>query len=387
MVIPLKYNLRSLLVRRVSTLMTMLSVSLVVALFIGIVALAKGIEKALVSSGDPLNVMALRRGASAEINSFISNEAFQAVKFLPGVKTGPNGDSMASAEIVVVINLPKRGQEHGSNVSIRGLLPVGLGLRPQLHLVEGRMFQQGTREVIASRTISDRFQRTGLGDRLRFGKGDWEVVGIFDAGNTAFDSEIWADVNQLANDYNRQSYSSVLLQANDPATIKSIIDRIDSDPRYGLTARAETDYYAEQTQAAAPIKFFGTFIAIVMGIGACFAAMNTMYAAVTYRTQEIATLRMLGFKSTSILLSFLTESLLLAFAGGVIGCLLVLPASMITMGTVNWQTYSELAFAFQITPGLLLTGLAFAAALGIVGGVFPAWKAARQKPATVFQTM
>ncbi|RMG44660.1 MAG: ABC transporter permease [Acidobacteria bacterium] len=385
MAIPLKYNFRSLFVRRVSTAMTVLSIALVVAVFVGVMALATGLEMALVTTGDPLNVLVRRRGSDSELSSFISREAFQAMRFLPGVQMNADGTPIASGEIVVVINLPKRGEQKGSNVTIRGVSPVGLALRPQLHIVEGRLFRPGLREVIVSRRISERFQHTGLGDRLQFGKGEWEVVGIFDAGNTAFDSEIWTDVNQLASDYHRESFSSVLLRATDEAAVKQIINRIENDRRYNLLAQPEVEYYEEQTRAAGPIKLLGMFIAIVMGIGACFAAMNTMYAAVTYRTREIATLRVLGFKRGSILLSFLTESLLLALIGGLIGCVLVLPIHGITTGTANWQTFSEIAFAFRITPELLLWGMGFAALMGLFGGIFPARQAARQSPAAALR--
>lgn len=385
MAIPLKYNFRSLFVRRVSTAMTVLSIALVVAVFVGVMALATGLEMALVTTGDPLNVLVRRRGSDSELSSFISREAFQAMRFLPGVQMNADGTPIASGEIVVVINLPKRGEQKGSNVTIRGVSPVGLALRPQLHIVEGRLFQPGLREVIVSRRISERFEHTSLGDRLRFGKGEWKVVGIFDAGNTAFDSEIWTDVNQLASDYHRESFSSVLLRATDEAAVKEIINRIENDRRYNLLAQPEVEYYEEQTKAAGPIKLLGMFIAIVMGIGACFAAMNTMYAAVTYRTREIATLRVLGFKRGSILLSFLTESLLLALIGGLIGCVLVLPIHGITTGTANWQTFSEIAFAFRITPELLLWGMSFAALMGLFGGIFPARQAARQSPAAALR--
>lgn len=387
MAIPLKYNFRSLLVRRVSTVLTTLSIALVVAVFVGLMALANGLETALVSTGDPLNVMVRRRGSDSEASSFITREAQQVMKYLPGVATDANGDPVASAELVVIINLLKRGGGEGesANVTVRGLSPTGLALRPQMRIVQGRMFQPGLREVIVSRRISERFQQAGLGDQLRFGKGDWKVVGIFEAGNTAFDSEIWTDGYQLAGDYNRQSYSSVLLRATDEAAMKEIIDRIENDRRYNLTAQPEVEYYAEQTRAAGPIKALGMFIAVVMGIGAGFAAMNTMYAAVTYRTQEVATLRVLGFNRRSILLSFLTESLLLALIGGAVGCLLALPINGVTTGTANWQTFSEITFAFRITPQLLLIGMGFAALMGIFGGLFPARQAARQAPAAALR--
>ncbi len=381
MAIPLKYNIRSVLVRRVSTLLTVLSIALVVAVTIGVMALATGLETALVSTGDPLNILVRHRGADSELSSFVTRDAWQVLRYLPGVKTGSNGEPLASADVVVVINLPRRGSTQGANVTVRGLPPQGVALRPHIRLVAGRMFQPGLREVIVSRRLSERFQQTSLGDRLRFGKGDWTVVGLFDAGQTAFDSEIWTDVNQLASDYNRQFYSSVLLRAVDEAAAREIIARVESERRFNLTAEPETEYFREQTRAAGPIKAMGMFIAFVLGIGACFAAMNTMYAAVTYRTREIATLRVLGFRRWSILLSFVVESVLLALVGGVIGCLLVLPINGVTTGTANWQTFSEIAFAFRVTPRLLLAGMIFAILIGLLGGFFPARQAARQTPA------
>jgi len=380
MAIPLKYNLRSVLVRRVSTLLTVLSIALVVAVTIGVMALATGLETALVSTGDPLNILVRRRGADSELSSLVTRDAWQILRYLPGVKTRPDGEPLASADIVVVINLPRRGSAQGANVTVRGLSPQGMALRPHVRLVAGRMFQPGLREVIVSRRLSERFQQTSLGDRLRFGKGEWTVVGVFDAGQTAFDSEIWTDVNQLASDYNRQFYSSVLLRATDEAAAREIIARVESERRFNLTAEPETEYFREQTRAAGPIKAMGMFIAFILGIGACFAAMNTMYAAVTYRTREIATLRVLGFPRWSILLSFMVESVLLALVGGVIGCLLVLPVNGVTTGTANWQTFSEIAFAFRVTPRLLLAGMIFAILIGLLGGFFPARQAARQTP-------
>ena len=313
MAVPLKYNFRSLFRRRVSTLMTVLSIALVVAIFMGVMALATGLERALVESGGPLNILVRRQGSDSEMSSFVSREALQTLKYLPGVAT-LEAEPVVSPEIVVVINLLKRGEEQGANVTIRGLSEIGLNMRHQVQVVEGLMFQPGLREVIVSQSIRERFQSTEIGDSMRFGKGDWKVVGIFDGGRTAFDSEIWTDYNQVASDYNRQSSSSILLRANDEASVQRIIDRVENDRRYNLIAQPEISYYEEQTKTAAPIKAMGIFIAVVMGIGACFAAMNTMYSAVAFRTKEIATLRILGFKKGSILLSFLTEAMLLALA-------------------------------------------------------------------------
>jgi putative ABC transport system permease protein len=254
-----------------------------------------------------------------------------------------------------------------------------------MQLVEGRMFQPGLREVIVSHALSQRFEHMKVGDQLRLGNAEWKVTGIFSAGNTAWDSEIWADVNQVADDFKYQTYSSVLLRAKDEAAVREISKRIESDPSFTLSARPERDYYEQQTWAAGPIKAMGMFVAVIMGIGACFAAMNTMYSAVSYRRQEIATLRVLGFRRRSILLSFLTESMLVALLGGLLGCLLSLPINRLTTGTTNWQTFSEVAFAFRTSPTLLLVGMIFAALIGLFGGYFPARQAAKQSPAAALR--
>lgn len=384
MAIPLRYNLRSLLVRRVSTLVTVLSIALIVTIFVGVMALANGLETVLTSTGNPLNVIVLSRGSGGELLSSVPREALSVVKFLPGVQA-EGGDPAASAELVTVNPLPKRGDELNSNLTIRGISPQGLGLRPQIRIVEGRMLRPGLREVLVSSSVARKFQNAGLGEKLQFGKGDWQVVGVFDANNTAFGSEVWVDVNQLANDFGRQTYSSILLRASSEAAAREIISRVEADASYNLTALPEVEYYKDLTRVALPLKALGFFIALVMGVGACFAAMNTMYAAVTYRTQEIATLRTLGFKKRNILLSFMFESLLLALAGGVLGCLLTLPINGVTTGTINMQTFSEVAFAFRVSPWLLLIGMIFSTLIGLFGGIFPARYAARQAPAAVMR--
>lgn len=378
MAIPLKYNFRSLLVRRASTLMTVVSIALVVAVFVAVVALANGLETSLVATGHPLNVLALRVGSQSETQSTIPHEALPIIRYYPGVQNAADGEPLVSGEITVLINLVKRESLLGSNVLIRGLSKSGLELRPQVRIVEGRMFQPGQREVIVSRSISKRFKSTALHDTLRFGKGAWTVVGLFEAGRTAFDSEIWADVNQIANDYNRTAYSSILVRAVSPAAARELKNKISGDQRLRLSGHQELDYYAEQTKAAGPIKFLGLLMAVSMAVGACFAAMNTMYAAVIYRTREIATMRVLGFKRGSILFSFLTESLLIALIGGVFGCILALPINGLSTGTTNFRTFSEVTFDFRVTPGVLLDGMLFATALGLLGGFLPAHQAARQ---------
>jgi putative ABC transport system permease protein len=371
--------LRNLIVRRTTTLMTALSITLTVAVFVVLMALAQGLESSLSATGQPLNVLILRDGSTSETDSFVSREnALQVIKYLHGIATDAKGGPWVSPENIVLINLPRRGQTQGSNVTIRGLSADGPSLRPEFKMVQGRFFRSGLREVIVSRKISQRFQNCGLGDKLRFAKGYWTVVGIFDAGNTAYDSEIWTDMNDLGQDFDRQDYSSVIVRATDSTAVARIKDQVENDRRLHLKPVTEREYFENQTSAAAPIRVFGVFIAVLMSIGASFAAMNTMYAAVARRTKEIGTLRAIGFSRGSILFSFVVESVVIATLGGVLGCLLALPVNGITTGTSNFVTFSEIAFNFRITPALFVTGVVFAIMMGFFGGLFPAWRAAHE---------
>ncbi|MGH7369696.1 MAG: ABC transporter permease, partial [Candidatus Methylomirabilaceae bacterium] len=320
----------------------------------------------------------LRQGSQVETGSVVTRDSLQVIKYLPGVEVDAAGVPLVSPEVIVLLNLPKRGAGQGSNVIVRGLSPKGFELRPQVKVVQGRAFKPGLREVVVGRSVAERFQNAGLGETLRFGRSQWKVVGLFEAGRTAFDSEIWADTSELADDFDRLAYSSVLLRAESASALRAIEQRISDDRRLHLKALSELAYYEEQTKTAGPIKLLGSFMAILMSIGASFAAMNTMYAAVARRSREIGVLRVLGFRSRSILLSFLTESLFLALAGGVIGCLLALPIHGLTTGTTNFRTFSEVAFAFRITPDLLIRGLGFSLLMGGLGGLLPARLASRQ---------
>lgn len=381
----LKYNVRSLLVRRGSTALTVLGIALTTAIFVGVMALAEGLEMALGTTGEPLHVLVRRRGSDSELTSFIPRDVWPIVRYLPGIERDSRGEPLASAELVVVINLPRRGEAQGVNVTVRGLSPESLALRPRARIVEGRMFRPGLREVVVARRLSERFQNLRLGDEVRFGKGAWRVVGLFEAGNTAFDSEIWVEVNQLASEYNRPGYSSFLLKATSDVALRALCERIEQERRYPLLAQSEIEYYREQTRVAGPIRALGMFLVLVLGIGAGFAAMNTMDAAVTSRAREIATLRALGFRRRQIGRAFLVESALLGLAGGVIGSALALPLHGLTTGTANWETFSEIIFAFRVTPGLMLTGIAFAVLVATFGGLLPARQAARQAPALVLR--
>ncbi len=376
MAIPLKYNLRNLIVRRVNTLMTIGTIGLVVGVFVALMSLANGLNIALRATGAPENLIILRQGSQTEMQSGVSKEAFQIIQTLPGIARDQQGKPMASAEISVIVNLPRKTGE-ATNVTVRGVSETGFALRPQIKLVEGkgRMFQSG--EAIVSQKVAERFSGAGLGDSLQLGRRTLTVVGIFDAGGTAFDSEIWAHVNDVADAFDRGGYSSVMVRAENAATRDQLAARIEAEQRLKLEPRSEIKYYEEQTSASEPIRGLGIFVAIIMGIGACFGGMNTMYAAVAYRTREIGTLRALGFSKLSILTSFVIESMILALIGGVVGCLLALPVNGIATGTMNFRTFSELAFSFRITPDLLISALIFSLVLGLVGGLLPSRLAAR----------
>jgi putative ABC transport system permease protein len=377
MAIPFKYNFRSVVVRRTGTFMAVLSVAATVAVFISVMALSRGLESALTSTGHPLNLVVIRQGSQVETNSSIEREKLQTLKYLEGIARDSSGEPMVSAEMQVLMFLPRSGGERAM-VTMRGTSSAGLLLRPQVQLVEGRLFKSGLREVITSRVLARRFAME-IGQPLRLDGGNpWEVVGFFDAAGSAYDSEIWADVNAVGDEFDRSHFSSTLLRAVDAAAVNSLVQRIDQDRRLHLQARPEIEYFRDQTRASAPIKILGSFIAFVMSVGACFAAMNAMYASVAYRTREIGTLQVLGFRRREVLLAFLLESVLLAVAGGIVGGLLAIPIHGVSTGTMNFNTFSELAFHFRITPEMLAMGIGFAALMGAFGGFLPALLAARR---------
>ncbi len=378
MKIPLKYNIRNLMVRRTSTAMTILGIAAVVAVFIGLNALSRGLQEAFVGSGEPENLIVLREGAQVETNSAVTRQGLHIIRYLDGIALSDRGEPLVSPEVVVLVNLRRRSDNEPVNVLVRGVSPAGYPLRPGLRLVAGRPPQPGRRELIASRTMAERFQNLGVGERVKLAKGHWTVVGLFDAGRSAFASEIWGDALEIAEEFDRRDFSSVLFRTAGRAAQADVIRRIRDDRRLHLKAQPEPAYYDEQTKSAAPIKVLGTFIATLMAIGACSAVMNTMYASVAWRGREIATLQVLGFPRRSILASFLIESLLIAAVGGAIGCALALPIHGVSTGTANWRTFSEVVFAFRITPDMLLRGFGFALVMGVLGGILPARLAARQ---------
>jgi putative ABC transport system permease protein len=293
---------------------------------------------------------------------------------------------MASLEMVTVILLDQESGGGTINITLRGVTPIGIEIRDGLRLVEGRMFQPGRREVVVGRSIAERYAEARLGRKLRFGRGDWEVVGVMDGGRSAYNSEIFVDLNQVASDYNRSEVlSSALVRATDEAAMQALVNRLEGDPRFNVMAQTERSYYASQMTSALPIQVLGYFIAAVMAIGSSFAAMNTMYAAVARRAGEIGTLRVLGFSRGGILVSFFLESLALAALGGALGCLLVLPLNNISTGIGSFVTFAEIVFNFRVTPKLMAVGVGFALLMGALGGLLPARMAANKEILTALR--
>ena len=387
MAIPISYNVRNLRLRKGLTVMTALGIALTVTTAIFLMALLAGLHRAFVNSGNPLNVLVLRKGSEAELSGGFDAALYPTLRTLPGIAKDSHGEPMTSGEWVVVIVLPRRDGTGEVNVTVRGMMPDGLEMRqlpgpdnhPGVKLVAGEWFHTGQREVVVSKSIRDRFTHANIGDIMEFGKGSWKVVGVFDAGGSAYESEVWGDVNQMASDFDRQGgFSSAYLHATDPIAADALKNRVSDDQRLKLEGMIETDYYAKQTSSGAPIKVIGIVVAFIMAIGSIFAAMNTMYAAVAYRGREIATLRVIGFSRPSILTSFVLESLLLALLGAAAGILLMLPFNGMQTGTSNAVTFSEVVFALRITPQVAMYAMVFALIMGFVGGLAPAWHAARQ---------
>ncbi len=379
MAIPLSYNFRNLVVRKTTTLMAALGIALTVAVLLAMLSLVNGLKSSLESTGNPLDVMVLRKGSTAELTSAVSRQDFQVLKFKPGIARDKAGQPEASLEFVSVINLASVDAPDGINVNLRGLSPIGIELRG-LKLVSGRWFAEGRREVVVGESIAKRFPTARMGGKLKFGRGDWEVVGVMSAGKSTANSEILADLNQVSADFDRSEFlSSALLRATDEVAADALVKNIAADQRLNADPLLETEYYRKQTSSAAPIQFLGTFIALIMAVGSSFAATNTMYAAIARRSKEIGTLRVLGFSQGSIQLSFFVESVLLAGLGGVIGCLLVLPLNGFTTGIGNFTTFSETSFSLTVSPQIMLYGVLFAMLLGALGGFFPARAAAKKE--------
>ncbi|HEY6989349.1 MAG TPA: ABC transporter permease [Bryobacteraceae bacterium] len=385
MAIPLSYNYRNLVVRKTTTLMTAAGIAMTVAVLLAVLALVAGLQSAFASTGDPLHVLVMRKGGNSELTSLLTQQQFQIVKIFPGIAAGHDGQPLASLEVVSVINLPNADNPNGMNITLRGLSQRGIEMR-HLKLTAGRWFRPGQREVTVGKATAKRYPKAQLGQQLRFGKGLWTVVGIMDSGGGAVDSEIFGDGPQVASDFNRpDTYSSALLQATDEVTAAALRKSLEDDRRLNVTVMSEKEYYAAQTNSARPVQFLGIFVCIIMAIGSCFAAMNTMYAAVARRAKEVGTLRILGFTRGSITLSFLIESLLLSLLGGILACIITLPLNGVTTGMGNFVTFSETSFNFRVGPEVMAIGLVFSLILGALGGFLPARHAAKKEILTALR--
>ncbi|MBV9342118.1 MAG: ABC transporter permease [Acidobacteria bacterium] len=380
MAIPISYNIRNMVLRKGLTLMTALGIALTVMTAVFLMMLLSGMHKAFVTSGDPLNVLVMRKGSTSELAGGFTKDKLPILKELPGIAKDSHGEPFVSGEWVVVVVLPRKDGTGEVNVTLRGMGPDGLELRPRAKLLAGQWFMPGQHEVVVSQSIHNRFRHTDVGEMLDFGKGPWKVTGIFDGGGTSYDSEIWGDVNQVADQFNRQNaLGSAYLRATDGVAADALKHRVADDQRLELEGMLETEYYDKQTSSGAPIRFMGYVVAVTMAIGSIFAATNTMYAAVAYRSREIATLRVIGFGRGSILASFVFESVLLALLGAAVGIIVMLPFNGMSTGTSNAVTFSEVVFSMRITFSVVVSAVVFAVAMGLIGGVAPAWGAARRE--------
>jgi putative ABC transport system permease protein len=376
MKLPLTYNFRSVLVRWRSTAATILCIALVVAVFVVIQSMAAGIERSSGNTGDPANLLVVRRGATAESTSQITPEQYRIIRYLEGIQRDSGNTPIVSSDISLVVNLPRQGGGE-ANVSVRGVSPLGKELRPQVKLTKGRWFTPGKREAVVSERLAARIANFGVGQTFKTGPVTLTIVGHFDGQRSAFDSEIWMDADEARSAFDRENYSSALLRPVDDAARERIVKQLENDKRFKLRAISEIAYYKEQTGSAKTIQFLGGFLAVTMSIGAIFAAMNTMYATVSSRTREIGTLRVLGYRRKTILVGFLIEGAFLAFLGGAIGCAVSFVFNGYSVGTLSFETFSESVFDFQITPALVTQGLAFAVIVGFLGSLLPAIRAAR----------
>lgn len=380
MPIPFAYSFRNLWTRRLTTVLTVLGMALVVYVFAATLMLAEGLQKTLVATGSPDNVVVIRKGSQSEVQSGVERSQAAIVESGPEVAVGPDGRRLLAKELVVLISLTKRATGKPSNVVIRGVGMDSPALRPQVRMISGRMPRPGSAEVVAGKNIAERFTGGGEGETLRFGMRNWTVVGVFDAGATGFSSEIWGDVDQLMQAFRRPVYSSVTFRMRDPSRFSRLKEGIENDPRLTCEAKVETRYYQEQSEAMATfLRIMGMALTAIFSLGAVIGAMITMYAAVANRVTEIGTLRALGFTQGSILAAFVLEALFLGLVGGLTGLFFASFMQLITISTMNWQSFAELAFTFTLTPAITGKCILFALFMGFAGGLLPAFRAARMK--------
>jgi putative ABC transport system permease protein len=372
------YNLRSMVVRKGTAAMTAMGIAMVVAVFVMTLSIAQGFSSTLTASGSLQNAMVMRKAATSENVSAVLKQDIPLLEAMPQVARRADGQALLSPELVVIISLPRKTDNNPANVPLRGVGPKAFEVRDNIRFVEGRRFQPGMAEINVGQQAVNRFAGLALGSDVKFGNQTWKVVGVFTADDSSFESEVWGDVDLMIPAFQRREYTSAIAKLTDASAFEGFESAVAADPRLELRPQRERQYYEDQSATTSTlIRVFATFVTAILSIGAVFGAMNTMYAAVAYRTREIGTLRALGFSRARIVLAFLAESVALALVGGVIGCILALPVNGLSSGAMNMQSFSELAFKFRITPGLILGGMIFAAIMGAVGGLLPALRAAR----------
>ncbi|MBL7973370.1 MAG: ABC transporter permease [Candidatus Kapabacteria bacterium] len=381
MKIPFSYIYRNFLARKLTTFITVGGIALTVFIFAAVLMLAYGVEKTLVATGATNNVIVTRKASNGEISSIIDRETGNTILTLPAIAKSPDGKPLATADGVVVINLTKKSGGL-SNVVVRGVQPAAFTIREKVKITQGKQFTWGSRELVVGKAIMERFEGAGLGEKIKMAGDMWTIVGVIEADGSGFDSEMWGDVEQLQQAFNRtSSFSTLTFRINDPSSIEALKMKFAGDPRLNqFEPEIEQTYYAKQSEMMALfINILGITITIIFSIGAIIGAMITMYAAVANRTTEVGTLRALGFQRGSILFAFLTESLLLSITGGLVGLVLASFLQFFTISTLNFASFSELAFSFALSPSIVITSLVFTLIMGFTGGFLPSWRASRLK--------
>jgi putative ABC transport system permease protein len=390
MAIPVIYNVRSVKARWTSAIVAVLGIAGTVGVFVAMLSLARGFKATLVASGSEDNAIIMRAGATSEMMSGVALDQVKIMQDAPGVARATDGSPLVTSEVVVVAPFPLKATGTDANVQVRGVSANVLSIRKNVKIVQGRMFQPGLSELIVGKNANSTYAGLTVGNSVAFGGGHWQIVGVFDAGGSAFDSEVWCDARVLDDVYKRPTnvFQSVTVHLTSPGALQQFKDSVTADPRLSVDVSREIDYYAKQsTRMTQLITILGGLVASVMAIGAIFGALNTMYSAVAERGREIATMRALGFGAAAVVFSFVIEALLISFVGGAIGCLAVLPLNGLTTATMNWQTFSNMAFAFKITGGLLVGGIIFALVMGVIGGLPPAIRAAARPVAVALREL
>jgi putative ABC transport system permease protein len=389
MPIPLVYNLRSVRARWTSAIVAVLGIAGTVGVFIAMLSLAKGFKATLISSGSDDNAIIMRAGSTSELTGGVALDSVKIIQDAPGIARGPEGP-LVTPEIVIIAPIPLISTGTDANVQIRGVTKNVLQIRRNIRIMEGQMFTPGLAEIIVGKNATKSYSGLSLGNTIRLGTVRWKIVGVFDAGDTSFDSEVWADAKLLGPAFGRGEnfFQSVTVHLQNPGTLQQLRDALTADPRLNVDVAREVDYYTKQSgRLTSLITILGGLVAAIMAIGAVFGALNTMYSAVSERGREIATMRAIGFGGPSVVFSFVIEALLIALVGGLLGCLAVLKLNGVTTGAMNLQTFSHVAFAFKITPLLLAQGIVFALVMGVIGGLLPAIRAAAQPVASALRSL